>query len=261
MDLFSGTGLIFSYDLDECAIKNSTDNLFAKQTDEIERALQDALSLESAGIPFDLDPVTDPIMEAATNTLSHFKNAMQESLGLGCFDGSRRRLQSSGSLADKIRNATNSINSALATFGIVITASVNPTFDSKLFIAGVDVALSVSIKKSAADVLHLVESFFANSTDSAGANAGQLQTLGVTSSTDGSSPNFSIDTGSLANDTVISIGVNIDFGIGLDLNEIKGVASGTPFDDAIKNGVILSVNKWDACEYKWNIQINVFIDF
>lgn len=221
-NLFSDRSPEIAYEIDVCSIKNTTENLFNSLSSKILEKVNETLRLDL--IPFDVSRVTDPIVSNVESTLSNFTAEIVKDLGLTCNDGTsttRRLQQSPGnnatntSLAVKIHDAIEKINNALESTGIEIAGTVVPSFNSELFIASVDVSLDVTIATTAADVLEVVNDFLAGAsnssvTDSLGVGANSSATNSLDVDTNSS---FSLDINALLNDTALSAGFDIAFGI------------------------------------------------
>ena len=173
--------------------------------------------LNAVPIPIPVDKITDPLTTKIDNVMNDFTGKIKADLNApgGCDStGTRRFLQESDntSLADKIQTAIEDANNALAGVGITINGSATPYFDSKTFVAGVTTTLEVQIELTANSILDILDDFFKNATADA-------DKTGIGSSSDSNSVSDNFD--QLLDDTIISAGFDITFGLALSLKELQ----------------------------------------
>lgn len=162
-----------------------------------------------------VDNIITPLTTKIDNVMNDITNKIKADLNAlgGCDStGTRRFLQESDntSLADKIQAAIEDANNALAGVGITINGSAEPYFDSKTFVAGVTTTLEVQVDLTANSILDILEGFFNKATEDA-------DKTGIGSSSNSVSNNFD----QLLDDTIISAGFDITFGIALSLKELQ----------------------------------------
>lgn len=139
-----------------------------------------------------------------------------------------------------IKDAIAYVNQALDGAGVVLSADVVAYFHSEDFSAGVGVTMSATISQTAADVLGVVSDYVVFSTNSSeDPNASKAGLLG------NSSDAPMIDLDSLASNVVLAAGLDITFGIGLDLIEIRNfIFTDYQLGPALRNGIFLYVDTW-----------------
>ena len=208
-DLFLNPTPQLSYEIDVCSIRNATEELLDGLSANVKDTLETSLQL---GLPFDVSQVTDPIIESAESALDNFTTEILDNLGLDC-DNSVRRLQESlggnstnTSLASRLQDAIQSIKDTLDGTGIDISGTAIPAFDSDSFVASVNVTLNVEIATTASEILQVVNNFL-----SGASNTSAVGSLGVANSS--STGVFDLDLDKLLNDTAISAGFDISFGL------------------------------------------------
>jgi hypothetical protein len=242
-NLFSDPLPTLSYEIDVCSVVNVTKTLVQELKNQILAVIQQPL--QNLDVPINLDKITDPLIEKVDSVLGNFTDEIEHSLdatNCGGTENLSRLLQetTNSSFASKFRDAISSVNEALVSVGIVFTAEVSPYFVSETMTAGISTTLTVSVEQTAADIIGLVEDFFADATNSSG-----VSYLGIDNSD--AAAGASLDLNALLDDTVISVGVDVTFAIELDLKEIQSViTSGTPVDEALEEGIGLHITTWGA---------------
>lgn len=177
-------------------------------------------------------------------SLSHFHQVLNgiKSRTLSEIDCDDRRLietASNSSLAEKLGAAMESLSAALESFGIQIEFSAVPGFDSKTFVASVDVSLSATLSLTGTEILAIFERFLGNVTRN-------LDNLGLNSSTE--SQSLTIDRDQLLDNTVVSAGFDITFGVKLDIKVVQGSMSnsGEGVKEGLQEGLRLEIDSWGA---------------
>ena len=151
-------------------------------------------------------------------------------------------LQESGkdsSLSDRINNSLKSLSDSLRAIGVILHFSATPVFDSKTFVASVDVSLSVALELSGSDILDIFDRFLENAID-----AGNLEALGLSASND-PSPVTSTSMTHLLNSTLVSAGFDIDFEIRFNVSKLKNSATSN-FGEAILESFEIEISTWGA---------------
>lgn len=139
----------------------------------LEQEIKDSLLglFDRTPVAFNVEKVTDPLIEYIDTTFDNFTTSLLEDLGLNGTDCnlSGRRLQedTNSSLADKIKDAISSVNGALSDLGITIEGEVMPYFDGDAFAVGVEASLTVTFEQSAAGIIEIVSDFFNDATGGA----------------------------------------------------------------------------------------------
>jgi len=193
--------------------------LFDGLQQNLTQTIQETINniLNAVPIPIPVGNITTPLTTKIDNVMNDFTNNIKADLNAlgGCDStGTRRFLQESDntSLADKIQAAIEDANNALASAGITINGSAEPYFDSKTFVAGVTTTLEVQIDLTANSILDILDDFFNEATADA-------DKTGIGSPSDSNSVSNNFD--QLLDDTIISAGFDITFGIALSLKELQ----------------------------------------
>ena len=160
-DLFDNTPLYFGYDIDSCSVRNATEELFVKLTDEIE-AQVDAVLGEGDNLPVKIN--TDKLLGGLTTPLRNFTNQIRSSFS-DCAESEGRRLRrilesnvttdgnsTAVSLEKRVRVAFESIDQSLRDIGIVVDPVITPNFDQTNFGLGLSINLTVTASRTAEEM-------------------------------------------------------------------------------------------------------------
>ena len=193
--------------------------LFDGLQQNLTQTIQETINniLNAVPIPIPVGNIITPLTTKIDNVMNDFTNNIKADLNAlgGCDStGTRRFLQESDntSLADKIQAAIEDANNALAGVGNTINGSAELYFDSKTFVAGVTTTLEVQVDLTANSILDILEDFFNKATEDADKTG-----IGSSSGSNSVSNNFD----RLLDDTIISAGFDITFGIALSLKELQ----------------------------------------
>ena len=141
-------------------------------------------------------------------------------------------------MATRFDDALQSIRDALDELGIELVFSATPSFDSATFVASVDISLSVLLNLQGSDVLEIVQGFLGNAT-----GGGNVDDLGLAGQEDNSP--LAIDTSQLLDNTIVSAGFDISFGMQIDIKAIQE-SGASNLGGGIQNGVGLQISTWGA---------------
>lgn len=254
-NLFAPDKPVVDYAIDMCDFSSSMSNLFDQLKIQIVQAIVpfEGLAITSVRI----DKIMDPLVSRVENALTDFTDGMN--IALSSADCSRRILQTSNSdssspssspsyapnsLIETILDAISSVNAALDSSGIVLSAKASPYFKADIFSIGVSVSLSASIEQTASDLLEMVEDYISNSTDPSG-DSSISKKLGLG---DSSSPDTSaINLDGLLSTVAFTAGFDMTFGIDLSLSLIQdAIINSSPIDEALQKGIALHIDTWGA---------------
>ena len=247
---------VVDYAIDLCDVSGTMRRLF----DELKALIVEVIKapFEDIDIEVNIDKITDPLVLKAENALANFTDGMN--IAFSSADCARRYLEilhtdapsespssslnpSSSptpprSIVRTIKDAISSVNAALKTSGIVLSANVSPYFKSKTFSIGASVSLSATIEQTATQVLDIVKDYISNSTTDSSASK-----LGFGSSNDAPV----IDLSDLLSKVALAAGFDVTFDIDLSLPQIQDVIfKSKPLDEALRKGITLYVNTWGA---------------
>lgn len=252
---------VVDYVIDMCDVSSAISDLF----DQLKIQIVQVVSFENlvpASININTDKITDPLVERVETALSNFTDGVNNALSspacgrrfLETIDTavpsespssssipSSSPTQATKSLKETIQDAISSVNAALSSAGIVLSAEVTPYFDSSSFSVGVVVGLRVTIEQTAIEVIELVSGYISSSTDPSGDST--VSKLGLGSSSDA----LVIDLNELLSEVSLAAGLDITFGIDLGLTQIQdAIFNDTLIVEALQTGIELHVNMWEA---------------
>eukprot|EP00956_Cyclotella_meneghiniana_P044008 scaffold297736_cov139-Cyclotella_meneghiniana.AAC.1 len=143
-----------------------------------------------------------------------------------------------------VLSAITSVNEALESAGIVLSADVSPYFDSSTLSVGLEISLSATIEQTATDIIELVSDYISSSTNPTDETEGSnVSKLGLGSSND--APIINLD--ELLSNVALAAGLDVSFGVELKLPEIQNaIFNNKPLDEALRDGIALFIDTWGA---------------
>ena len=249
-NLFAPEPLV-DYVIDLCDASLAMGNLFHQLKAQIVEVLK--APFENLATPsVSIDKITDPLVSRVETTLINFTDGLN--IAFSSADCSRRFLSDTessspsssptpapNSLMATIHNAISSVNAALNSSGIVLSAKISPYFKADILSVGVSVSLTATIEQTATEVLELVADYLSNSTDPSGNS--NVTKLGLGSSSD--APVINMD--ELLSAVALAAGFDVTFGIDLGLSQIQNaIFNDSSLDEALQEGIALHVDTWGA---------------
>ena len=261
------------YAIDLCDVSATMSELFEQLKAQIVAVIQKPF--EDLAVTINIEKITDPLVSRVDSALANFTDGIDVTLSLAdC--GGRRFLQeedssskpsSHPSISPSIQpsvssfpsgspslppssfksfvlNAITSVNEALESAGIVLSAVVSPYFDSSTMSVGLEISLSATIEQTASDLLELVSDYISSSTNSTDeTNGSSVSKLGLGSSND--PPNIDLD--ELLSNVALAAGLDVSFGVELKLPEIQdAIFDNKPLNEALREGIALFIETWGA---------------
>ena len=261
------------YAIDLCDVSATMSELFEQLKAQIVAVIQKPF--EDLAVTINIEKITDPLVSRVDSALANFTDGIDVTLSSADCSGRRFLLEedpsskpsSHPSISPSIQpsvssfpsgspslppssfksfvlNAITSVNEALESAGIVLSAVVSPYFDSSTMSVGLEISLSATIEQTASDLLELVSDYISSSTNSTDeTNGSSVSKLGLGSSNDP----LNIDLDELLSNVALAAGLDVSFGVELKLPEIQdAIFDNKPLNEALREGIALFIETWGA---------------
>ena len=253
---------IVDHTIDICEVSSAMSDLFDELTAQVVAVVEAPFA--DLDITINIDKITDPLVSRVESSLANFTEGVNAALGSA--DCNRRFLevidtavpsespslslnpslsptQAPRSLKETIQDAISTVNAALDSVGIVLSADVSVYFNKETFSVGVTTSLTATIEQTAIEVLELLTDYISTSTDPSGDSS--ISKLGL--QPDSSSDAPVIDLNDLLSKVVLAAGLDITFGIDLGLTQIQdAIFNSKPLGEALEAGIALHIDTWGA---------------
>lgn len=171
---------------------------------------------------FDIDRLMDPLIEKLDVALDELTSGVN--VKISSADCSRRlgiadTIETAMSLVETIQEGLSFANGELNSTGVVFSADVLPYFNSRTFSIGVNVDLKAELRQSVDQVIGLVSDYIAVSTNPSEETSDSRLGLG-----DGPPPVIDLD--ELASNAVLAAGMDISFGIDINMMQSTSLLDG-----------------------------------